>query len=124
MYFGLPYPEPLIRGMNPDPTPVLLSPRKNSKQNLDSYCFVTSFLTFYFLKNDVNGPSKRNKQKNFYKIIFSLKVNDENNRIRIHTKKMSRIRKTVWEFTFLALLPGVCHSAQHCCSPLYMLVPT
>jgi hypothetical protein len=37
----------------------------NSKLNLDSYCFVTSFWLF-ILKNDVNVLSKRNKQKNFF----------------------------------------------------------
>jgi hypothetical protein len=39
---------------------ILLS---SSKKNLDSYCFVT--LDFSSLKNDVNVPSKSNKQKNF-----------------------------------------------------------
>ncbi len=37
-----------------------------SKKNLDSYCFVTSF-GLLSLKNDVNDPSKNNKQKNFIK---------------------------------------------------------
>jgi hypothetical protein len=35
---------------------------KNSKKNLDSYHFVTLF-DFLSLKNDVNIPSKSNKQK-------------------------------------------------------------
>jgi hypothetical protein len=35
---------------------------KNSKKNLDSYYFVTLF-DFISLKNDVNVPSKSNKQK-------------------------------------------------------------
>jgi hypothetical protein len=41
----LPDPDPLVRGMGPDPDPfiILLSSSKNSKKNLDSYCFVTSF---------------------------------------------------------------------------------
>jgi hypothetical protein len=44
---------------------ILLSLSKNSKKNLDSYCFVT-FFDFLSLKNDVNVvPSKSNKQKNF-----------------------------------------------------------
>ncbi len=34
-------PDPLFRGMNPDPDPSIIS--KNSKKNLDFYCFVTSF---------------------------------------------------------------------------------
>jgi hypothetical protein len=54
-------------------------------KNIDSHCFVTSFGLFIF-ENDVNVPSKRNKQKNFKKKnLFSvgiLKVNDENSRIR------------------------------------------
>ncbi len=41
------------------------SSSKNSKKNLDSYCFVTSF-DFLSLKNDVNVPSKCNKQKNIF----------------------------------------------------------
>ncbi len=47
------------------------SPSKNWKRNLDSYCFVTSFLLFMF-DNDVNVPSKSNKQKNFFFIGFLL----------------------------------------------------
>ncbi len=45
---------------------ILLSPSKNSKKNLDSYCFVTSFGLFIF-ENDVNVPSKSNKQTTFLK---------------------------------------------------------
>ncbi len=43
-------------------------------------------LDFLSLKNDVNVPSKSNKQENFIKNLFFvgiLKVNDENSRIRI-----------------------------------------
>jgi hypothetical protein len=36
---------------------------KNSKKNIDSYCFVF-FYDFLSLENDVNVPSKSNKQKN------------------------------------------------------------
>ncbi len=36
------------------------------RKNIDSYCFVTSFGLFLSLKNDVNVPSKCNKQKNFF----------------------------------------------------------
>ncbi len=57
------------------------------KKKLDSYCFVTSFWLFIF-ENDVDLPSKINKQKNFLiNFVFFvgvLKVNDENSRIRIH----------------------------------------
>jgi hypothetical protein len=60
--------------------------QKNSKKNLDSYYFVTSF-GLLSLKNDENVPSKSNKQKNFFLNLFFvgvLKVNDENSRFRIH----------------------------------------
>ncbi len=49
-----PDPDPLVRGMDPDPDPdhsiILLSSNKNSKKNLDCYCFVTSFGLFIFVK--------------------------------------------------------------------------
>ncbi len=52
MFLGLPDPDPLVRCVDPDPDPsiVLLSPSKNSKKNLDSCCFVTSFGLFIFEK--------------------------------------------------------------------------
>jgi hypothetical protein len=53
MFLSLPDPDPLVRGMDPDP--VLLSSCKNSKKNLDSFYFV-NFLDFLSLKNDVNVP--------------------------------------------------------------------
>jgi hypothetical protein len=40
--------DPLVRDMDPDPD--LLSSSKNSKENIDSYCFVTFFMTFIFEK--------------------------------------------------------------------------
>jgi hypothetical protein len=40
-----PDPDPLVRGIR-----ILLSLSKNSKKNLDFYCFVTSFLLFSFEK--------------------------------------------------------------------------
>jgi hypothetical protein len=45
MFLGLLDPDPLVRGMDPDPAPDPnpLSASKNSKENLDSYCFMTSF---------------------------------------------------------------------------------
>jgi hypothetical protein len=78
MFFDLPGsdPDPLVKGMDPDPDPfiILLSSSKNSKKNLDSYCFVTSF-DFLSLKNDVNVPSKNNKQENFFfKLIFCWRL--------------------------------------------------
>ena len=67
MFFILPDSDPLVRGMDPDPDPslIILSSSKNSKKNLDSYCFVTS-IGLLSLKNYVNVPSKSNKQKNFF----------------------------------------------------------
>jgi hypothetical protein len=43
MFLGLLDPDPLFRGMDPDPDPSII--KQNSKKNLDSYCFVT-FLLF------------------------------------------------------------------------------
>jgi hypothetical protein len=61
MFFGLldPDPDPLVRGM--DRIQIVLSLSKNSKKNLDPYCFET-FFYFFSLKNDVNAPSKSNQQ--------------------------------------------------------------
>ncbi len=70
MFFGLPDPDtdPLVRGVDPDPDPSisLLSSSKNSKKHLDTSCFVVS-LGLIIFENDVNVPSKSNKQKNFFK---------------------------------------------------------
>jgi hypothetical protein len=65
MFLGL--PDPLVRGMHPDLDPALdpdpsSTSCKNNKKNLDAYYFVTLF-DFLSLKNDVNVPSKSNKQK-------------------------------------------------------------
>jgi hypothetical protein len=38
MFLGLPDPDPLVRGTDPDPSII----KENSKKNLDCYCFVTS----------------------------------------------------------------------------------
>jgi hypothetical protein len=62
MFLGLPDPDPLVRGMDPDPDPallwipirILLSSCKNSKKNLSSYYFVILFDFFLSLKHDVN----------------------------------------------------------------------
>jgi hypothetical protein len=66
MFLGLPDPDPLVRGMDPDTDPaldpILLSPCKKSKKKLDSCYFVTLF-DFLSLTNDVNVASKSNKQK-------------------------------------------------------------
>jgi hypothetical protein len=63
MFLGLPDPDPLVRGMDPDPNPDPSIIKQNTK-NLDSYCFVTAFFTFILsVKNDVNVHSKINKQE-------------------------------------------------------------
>ncbi len=54
-----PDPNPLVKGMDPDPDPFIT--KQKCEKNLDSYCFVTSFWLFIF-ENDVNVPSKSNKQ--------------------------------------------------------------
>ncbi len=43
---------------------------------------------FLSMKNDENVPSKSNKQKNFFLLVFVgvLQVNDENSRIRIRVR--------------------------------------
>ncbi len=68
-------PDPLVRGAAPDSAPygiwILISSIKNGKKTLDSYCVVTSLWLFIF-KNDVNVPSKSNKQKNLEKNSFLL----------------------------------------------------
>ncbi len=46
MFLGLLDPDPLVRGMDPDPCIIM----QNSKKNLDFYCFVTSFCFFIFEK--------------------------------------------------------------------------
>ncbi len=90
MFLGLLDPDPVVRIWIR--IRILLSTSKNNKKNLDSYCFVSYFWLFIF-KNDVNAPSKSNKQKifnqkNYYFFAVILKVNEENNsiqiRIRIH----------------------------------------
>jgi hypothetical protein len=60
MFLGLPDPDPLVRGMDPDPS--IIMQKYRSKKNLDSYHFVTLF-DFLSLKNDANIASKSNKQK-------------------------------------------------------------
>ncbi len=59
------HPDPLVRGMDPDPSII----KQKSKKKLDSYFFVTSFGLIIF-EYDVNVPSKSNKLKNLRKISF------------------------------------------------------
>jgi hypothetical protein len=59
-FLGLPDPEPLVKVRIR--FRILTSSGKNSNKNLHFYCFVT-VLWLLSLKNDVNVPSKSNKQK-------------------------------------------------------------
>ncbi len=58
-FLGLPDPDPLVRGMDPNPDPSIIM--QDSKKNLHSYYFATLF-DFLSLKNNDNVPSKRNDQ--------------------------------------------------------------
>ncbi len=63
MFLGLPDPDPLVRGMDPDPDPALdLAHAKIERKTLIPNILLL-FLTFLSLKNDVNVASKSNKQK-------------------------------------------------------------
>jgi hypothetical protein len=80
--FGLPDPDPIpvVRGKDLDQI------SKNNKKYLDFYCFFFLLYDFLSLKNDVNAPSKTNKEKNLdKKVIFvgSLKDTYEKSRNRI-----------------------------------------
>ncbi len=74
-FLDLPDPDPLVRGVDPDPPPdpdpsiILLSSSKNSKKNLDSYCFVTSFGRFIFEKL-CKCTLKNLKAEFFFKLVF------------------------------------------------------
>jgi hypothetical protein len=80
--------------VGPPQSGILLWSSKNSKKNLDSYCFVTS-LWLFSLNIDVNIASKsNNKQKNFKNFFVAVfKVRGTDPRIRIRTK-MSQIRNS------------------------------
>ncbi len=63
---------------------VLLSISKNSKKNLDSYCFVTSFWHFIFAKLcTCTVPFKSNKKKNLKKFFLAF-LRSMTKIIRIH----------------------------------------
>jgi hypothetical protein len=55
LFLGLPDPDPdpLVRGMDPDPSIIM----QNNKKNLESHYFVTLF-DILSLENNVNVPSK------------------------------------------------------------------
>jgi hypothetical protein len=69
VFFGLPDPDPLVRDLDPDPDP-LVRYMDPDKKNLEPRYFVTLF-DFLSLKNNVNVPSKSNKQKKcIKKLVF------------------------------------------------------
>ncbi len=67
MFFCLPDPDPLVRGMDPDlaldpdPDPSIIM--QKYKKNLESYYFFVTLFDLLSLKNNVNVPTKSNKQK-------------------------------------------------------------
>ncbi len=73
---SVPDPDPLFRGMDPDPEPSNIKPI--SKKNLEFFFLLLS--GFLSLKNDANVPSKSNKQKNLF--CCRLKVTHKKSRIR------------------------------------------
>jgi hypothetical protein len=84
---GYPEPDPSVRGTVCTRIRNHLLLSKNSKKNLDFYCFVT-FFDFLSLKNYVNGQKvicrKIIKIKFFF--VGVLMVNDENSKIRIRIR--------------------------------------
>ncbi len=71
MFLGLPAPDPLVRGSDPDPSII----KQNGKKTLDFYCFVTYLWLFYLWKM-MNVPGKKI-------FVGILMVTDENSRIWI-----------------------------------------
>jgi hypothetical protein len=70
MFLGLPDPDPLVRGTDPDPSPDFYHQTKIERKTLIP-TVLSLLYDFLSLKNDVNIPSKNNNQKNFEKkIIF------------------------------------------------------
>ncbi len=64
LFLGLPNTDPLVRGTDPEPDPSII--KKNSKKNLDSYCFVISLWLFIFDKwCKCTFKKYGNKQKTF-----------------------------------------------------------
>jgi hypothetical protein len=94
---GLPEPDPLIGGTDPGSETFHYQAKKVRK------IFISVVCDFLFLKNVVNVPSKRNRQKlGIFCCLGRLLtepdpdplVRDADPKIRIRTK-MSRIRNTV-----------------------------
>jgi hypothetical protein len=65
MFLGLLAPDPLVRSTDPDPTLFII--QANIIRKTFILTVLTTFFDFLSLKNDVNVPSKSNKQKNCIK---------------------------------------------------------
>jgi hypothetical protein len=70
VFLGLQDPDPLVRGMDPDPDPALdpdpdpsIIMQKILRNNLIPTYYSVTLFDFLSLKNDVNVASKNNKQK-------------------------------------------------------------
>jgi hypothetical protein len=68
MFLGLPNPDPLVRGTDPDPS--IIKARIVRKTLIPTV--LRLHYDFLFSKNYVNAASKSNKQKNLEKNNFSL----------------------------------------------------
>ncbi len=81
--FGSPGSGSISHCMDPDPNPSIIKHKIVRNTLIPTVLWL--LLAFLSFKNDVHVPSKRNKQKNFIKIVFVgvVKVSDENSRIRI-----------------------------------------
>jgi hypothetical protein len=60
-------PDPLVRGMDPDPVSFYHQSKIVRKTLISTVLW--HLYDFLFVKNDVNEPSKSNKQKNFFFIM-------------------------------------------------------
>ncbi len=80
MFLGLPDTDPLVQVR----IRILLSSSKNSKKNLDFYCFGDFFTwLFIFEKNDVKCSFKKVSKKTIKKFSCHLEIHWRNSRIRI-----------------------------------------
>ncbi len=70
MFLGLPDPDLLARGTDPDPDPSIIKQKRVRTTLIPTVLWLLS--DFLSLKNYVNVASKSNKQKNLKKIKFVL----------------------------------------------------
>ncbi len=67
MFLGILDPDPLFRGMDPDPS---IIKQKIVRKTLIPTSVLWLLFDYFSSKNDVNVPSKSNKQKNFFFCFF------------------------------------------------------